>query len=97
MTSRRALAGRPGIRTESPETNALARDLGPLARKHGLRGAVLISFKGDRVAVNSSGAPEIFGIAMERLGNQILAAIDDGEFDPDAALAASVGLDGGRA
>lgn len=90
------LEGRPGLRSESPRTNALARDLGQLAKRHGLVGVVLISFKGDRVGVNSSGEGMMCP-AMERLGDQILAAIDDGKFDPDDQLLASLDLPSGHA
>ena len=76
------LAGRPGLRTEGPETNAVARELGQFAKRHRLRGCVLISFKGERVGVNSSGEPDLFGRAMKQLGDRLLAAIDDGKFDP---------------
>lgn len=85
MTS--PLEGRPGLRTEDPEENSLARELGKLARRHNLRGAVLITFsREDRVGVNSSGEPAMFGCAMEWLGDQLLAAIDDGKYDPPAHL-----------
>jgi hypothetical protein len=80
------LEGRPGLTIEDPETNELARDLGRLAVRHKLRGCVLISFKGFRVGVNSSGEPDLFGRAMERMGDQILAAIDNGQFDPSPDL-----------
>lgn len=76
------LAGRPGLVVESAEVNALAKDLGQLAKRHGLRGCVLISFTDERVGVNSSGEPDRFGRAMEQLGDRLLAAIDDGKFDP---------------
>ena len=77
------LDGRPGLRTEPPKRNALARDLGQLASRHHLMGVVLISFTGDeRVGVNSSGEPDLFASAMEQLGDRILAAIDDGQFEP---------------
>lgn len=80
------LEGRPSLRTESGSTNALAKALGKLAREHGLRGCVLVSFIGDRVCINSSGSPDLFGRAMEQLADQILAAIDDGQFDPTVDL-----------
>ena len=93
-----SLKDRPGLRSVTATGNALARELGQLATRHGLRGAVLISFtRDDRVGVNSSGEPDIFGVAMEKLGDQILAAIDDGKFDPDPQLEASIGLATGRA
>jgi hypothetical protein len=75
------LTARPGLRTEAPETNALARALGQLARSHSLRGCVLISFTEYWVGVNSSGEGD-FARYMEQLGDRLLSAIDDGEFDP---------------
>ena len=82
--ARDPLAGRPGLRTESARTNALARDLRQLAKRHALRGCVLISFTAERVGVNSSGEPDAFAQHMELLGDRLLAAIDDGQFDPVA-------------
>ena len=76
------LTGRAGLQTEAAATNTLARELGQLATRHHLRGCVLISFTDDRVGVNSSGEPDSFGLHMEQLGNRLLAAIDDGRFDP---------------
>lgn len=67
---------------ESAQTNALARELGQLATRNGLRGCVLISFTDDRVGVNSSGVPDEFGKVMESLADKLLCAIDDGDFDP---------------
>ena len=81
MTARDPLAGRPRLRTESAATNMLARDLGQLAKKHGLLGVVLISFTSELVGVNSSGEGD-FAKHMEHLGDRVLAAIDDGRFDP---------------
>lgn len=79
----RPLGGRPGLIEESAAKNALAKDLGQLARRHGLCGCVLISFTDERVGVNSSGQSDDFGRVMEVLGDRLLAAIDDGKFDPD--------------
>lgn len=75
------LAGRPGLITERAETNALSHDLGQLLFRHGLTGCVLLSFKGERVGINSSADGDGFGKVMERLADQILAAFDSGEFD----------------
>lgn len=44
-----ALRGRPGLDVQIG--SALSRDLGELARRHGLMGAVLITFVDDRVGV----------------------------------------------
>lgn len=79
------LAGRSGLRTESAERNAVARALGEFAKRHQLRGCVLISFYSDRVGVNTSGIG-MFAKHMEQLGDRILAAIDDGKFDPDGPV-----------
>jgi len=79
------LDGRPGLRTEPATTNALARELGQIAKRNGLRGCVLISFTSDRVGVNSSGEPADFARHMEQLGDRLLAAIDDGGFNPEVA------------
>lgn len=76
------LAGRPGLRTEPAKGNKLARELGELAKRHSLLGCVLISFKFERYGVNSSGEHGM-GPAMEKLGNAILADIDDGKYDPE--------------
>lgn len=91
-----SLKGRPGLTEENPRTNALAKELGQLAKRHGLAGVVLISFGRERMGVNSSGEG-IMAVAMERLGDQILAAIDDGKFDPDPQIQASLDLPSGRA
>ena len=88
-----SLKGRSGLRSESP--HSLARDLGILAKRHGLLGVVMISFGRERVGVNSSGEG-LMAIAMERLGDQILAAIDDGKFDPDPQLQTSLDLPSGH-
>lgn len=54
-----------------------------LREQHDLSGVVVISFYGDRVGVNSSGANEAFGGAMHELADRVLVAIHDGVFDPD--------------
>jgi hypothetical protein len=78
------LSGRPGLRTESAKTNRLAKDIGELARRHRLTGCVLISFTSERVGVNSSGKGE-FADHMARLADQLLAAIDDGMYEPEVS------------
>jgi hypothetical protein len=72
---------RPSFRQQAPEHNALARDLGKLREQHGLLGCVLVSFSADRVGVNSSAVNEAMLPHMLRLGDQLLMAIDDGQFD----------------
>lgn len=77
------LTGRPSLRIS--RSHPLVRALHDLAVEHGLMGCVLVSFTGKpdyRVGINSCGEPDEFGIAMEQLGDRILAAIDDGQFDP---------------
>lgn len=76
------LSDRPSYVEIPAEASALSRDLGRLLAKHGLLGAVLVSFKGERVGTCSSGKGCRFGGAMEKLADRILAAIDDGQFDP---------------
>jgi hypothetical protein len=80
--SKDPLAGRPGLETVSPKLDPKARELGEFAKRHGLCGAVLISFSGDLVGVNSSGRGEMWSRQMQSLGDRLLAAIDDGKFDP---------------
>lgn len=68
---------------EESYDHPLVTDLRALRIKHKLVGAVLITFDADRVGVDTSGETFEFGAAMRRLGDQILAAIDDGQFDPE--------------
>jgi hypothetical protein len=75
------LSSQPGYREESGQTNHLAKDLGQLARKHHLRGCVLVSFTDDRVGINSSGEPDAMADAMEQLADRFLTGIMDGKFD----------------
>lgn len=77
--SKSPLDGRPGLKTSSK--NPLIGDLRKLCEVRGLSGAVLVSFRGDRVGVNSSGDGDRWGEAMLRLSDAILAQIDDGVFD----------------
>lgn len=81
------LEDRPGYETEAPQTNALARDLGQLAKRHGLLGCVLISFTDDmRVGTNFSAKTDEMFRAMDELSSKVLTAIDDGKFDPTCHL-----------
>jgi len=64
---------------DSPLTKAL----GKLRREFGLVGVVLIDFTSDRVGACSSGATEEFSRHMSTLADRVLAAIDDGKFNPD--------------
>lgn len=74
------LSERPGF--QESMTHPLRRAVCDLRAKHNLTGCVLISFYGDRVGVSSSGCTDEFGAHMITLGDRILAAIDDGQFDP---------------
>jgi hypothetical protein len=65
------------------EVGILSAALNALARAHGLRGAVLVSFTAERVGICSYGVPQKFGDAMQQLADRILAKIDDGELDPE--------------
>lgn len=77
------LNDRPSYRQVAADKCAIAKDLGELCRKHGISGAVLISFGDGRVAVNSSGNPPTFAIVMDKLAARLLREIDDGKYDPD--------------
>lgn len=59
----------------------LTSGLRELVKGEDLNGAVLISFYGDKVGSNSSASNDTFGAVMERLGAEILKAIDRGDFD----------------
>jgi len=75
------LSKRPGY--QESMTHPLRRAVCDLRAKHDLTGCVLISFDGDRVGVSSSGRTDEFGAHMVTLGDRILAALDDGQFDPE--------------
>lgn len=77
------LAGLAGLETNTDPNHPLTAALRNLVRGAGLHGAVLISFSGDRVGINSSAPSPVFARAMEDLANNILARIDDGDFDPE--------------
>lgn len=62
--------------------DALQRDLGAMARKHGLYGCVLIQFTNDRFGSRSWAVNDEFCRAMDTLGTRILTDIDDGRHDP---------------
>ena len=70
------------MQTEQPQNNPLAQDLGKLARRHDLRGCVLISFGENRVGINSSGATALMLYHMQELADKLLAAITNGEYNP---------------
>lgn len=74
------LSERPGF--QESMTHPLRRALCDLRAKHRLIGCVLISFSTERVGVSTSGLTDEFGAHMETLGDQILSAIDDGQFGP---------------
>ena len=62
--------------------DALQRDLGALARKHGLMGCVLVQFTADRVGARSWGENDVACAGMTALATRILTDIDDGRHDP---------------
>ncbi|MDS9914981.1 hypothetical protein RMI87_15865 [Pseudomonas aeruginosa] len=75
--------GRKSRRISS--THPLLDDLKALAEKHGLAGCVLIAFDVDneRVSTTVAGTNQAFvEQGMKPLSDQLLARIDDGEFDP---------------
>lgn len=82
------LAERAGFQQVPADQSTLAKEFSDLCRRHGFYGGVMVSFfrdgSDDRVGVNSSGIDDRWGAEMERLGDRILVAIDDGQFDPAA-------------
>jgi hypothetical protein len=76
-----ATDGRPGLKISS--RHPLIADLEALRAKHGLIGCVLIAFdaKAHRTSETAAGETPGFFDAMKRLGDQMLARIDNGEFD----------------
>lgn len=75
-----SLAGKPHIETSF--SHPLIKEFGDLCRKYRLQGAVLVSFSGDRVGINSSGESH-WGPLMEWLADRILADINSGRHDPE--------------
>lgn len=65
------------------EHSPLARAVRELRERFGLVGCVLIDFTAERVGVCHSGKTDEFNQHMATLGARILAAIDDGKFDPE--------------
>lgn len=78
------LQQRPGYRAEP--RHPITRDLRDLSEEHGLSGAVLITFGAGRVGVDSTGRTEEFALVMRKLGERVLLAIDDGDYDPAKLL-----------
>lgn len=85
------LKNRPSYREDRNPSHPLTSALRDLVRDHGLHGAVLISFYDDRVGINSSSPSPDFASAMETLGDKILVAIDDGQFDPESPSSTTEG------
>lgn len=77
------LSDRPGY--EEIRYSPLAKSVRKLREKHGLVGCVLIDFTSERVGVCAAGVTEEFKGHMQVLGDRILAAIDAGQFDPEAS------------
>lgn len=83
MSNRATTDGRPGLKISS--VHPLIDDLNALAAKHGLIGCVLVAFdeKSDRVSTTVGGTNELFvNQGMKPLADQLLARIDNGDFDP---------------
>ncbi|WP_057390486.1 hypothetical protein [Pseudomonas aeruginosa] len=75
--------GRPGLQVAAD--HPLVCDLNALAVKHGLAGCVLIAFdvESDRVSTTAGGTnPGFVEAGMMPLADELLARIDNGEFDP---------------
>lgn len=79
------LEKRDGYRAEP--NHPLVEALRDLRESHGLVGCVLISFTTERVGIDSSACTAEFGAVMQTLGNRILTAMDDGQFDPEKLMA----------
>ncbi|HBO5516254.1 TPA: hypothetical protein L4559_005183 [Pseudomonas aeruginosa] len=83
MSSTPTTDGRKSLRISS--THPILDDLRSLAEKHGLAGCILISFDvdNDRVSTSVAGTNQVFvDQGMKPLADQLLARIDNGEFDP---------------
>ena len=74
------LRERPGY--EESREHPLVKELQQLVRRHGLVGAVLVTFDAEKIFATASGVTPEFGAHMHRLADQILVALDDGLFDP---------------
>lgn len=75
------LKDRPSFREIS--RSPLAAAVRKLRQDFNLIGVVLIDFTTEHVGVCAAGKTEEFAGHMETLGERILAAIDDGKFDPE--------------
>lgn len=73
------LSARVGLKEQHP--SPYRRELDSIVANHGAHGAVLIVFEADRVGATASGKGG-FDAATQKLADQLLAAIDDGQFDP---------------
>ena len=82
MSARIPLDNRPGLITQ--ENSKLGSDLKKLALNNGFLGAVVIGFDRERVHVAPCGIGNAMSSEMQKLADRILAAIDDGFFDPEA-------------
>ncbi len=66
---------------ETLDSHPLIEEIAQLAERHDLQGAVLISFSDDGIGANSCGYTPLFAMAMGKLADDLLCAIDDGQFD----------------
>lgn len=73
------LESRDGFKEQHPSPYRL--ELDAIVERHRAHGAVLIVFEGDRVGATASGKGA-FDTATQKLADQLLAAIDNGRFDP---------------
>lgn len=62
--------------------DSLQRDLGELAKRHGLTGVVLIQFDTERVGCRSWGVAPAMMRAMDAIGTRVLSDISAGRHDP---------------
>jgi len=77
------LAGRAGLRID--QHSEIGKAIADMAKAQELRGCVLISFRKGRIGSTTYGKTPEFAKVMEQLGDRLLAAIDDGKFDPPEA------------
>lgn len=72
----------PDYRETANPKDSLQRDLGELAKRHGLTGVVLVQFDTERVGCRSWGITPAMMRAMDVIGTQVLGDINAGRHDP---------------
>ena len=69
------------LETDRSADHPLTKELREIVRKNALSCGIILTMDGERVGINSSGATDKMGAIMERLGNEVLAAFQRGDFD----------------